>query len=310
MPTTIEPRFPNLQHGLHGFRAAETAKSASLPQEGAESTAPADWQGELRGESLPQFSASSQTRAQQAYAYSNTMSLQLSTQDGDKITVDFRQLFAYFQAQSESQKLQSGPEGVQYFSRRSELEASAFSEAFGFAVEGDIDEEELAAIKNVFEQVNELAQDFFGGNLDEALQHAMEFDIDFEQLQSMSLSLTHTETRTSLYEQTSQLSRPVFTEKAQQSEPKATMQALPDYLQKWQNALQQLSVLFSDGKDFVDHLESKNLALQDPQQRSEAAWLDRVETFHSQLLEWAGLGMAANADAVSAESEIENTLSD
>ncbi|WP_319380953.1 hypothetical protein [Thiomicrorhabdus sp.] len=302
MAVAIESRLA-AQQTLYG---AESFKSIPASFRAEDSPQGSSLQTFSGGDDSVQISASGKRRAEQAYAYSNSMSLQLTTRDGDKVSVDFRQLYAYFHAEAESQQFQAGPQGVQYFSERSELESSAFSEAFGFSVEGELDEEELAAIQGVFEQVNALSEDFFDGNLDEALQHAMAFDIDFGQLQSLDLQLSHAEVRTGLYEETSRLNSPVErgeVDPAVDSAPKSTMQALPDYLQKWHNVMQQLSSLFSGEQDFVNQLEAQVLSLRDPQQRSEAEWQQRVEAFHQTLQSWAEIESPAPVfDEVSGQS--------
>ncbi|HVL00459.1 MAG TPA: DUF5610 domain-containing protein [Dongiaceae bacterium] len=63
-----------------------------------------------------------------------------------------------------------------------------------FSVEGDLNEEELAALNDLFGQVNDVADTFYGGDVEAAFDQAMEVGMDPEQLASFAVNMNQTET--------------------------------------------------------------------------------------------------------------------
>jgi hypothetical protein len=107
----------------------------------------------------------------------NSMSLELMTKDGDRISLSFKQ-----SAQSSS---------------FSEQQGSSFMTAAGFEqgtewqmdVIGDLDEGEQAALSSLLQGVEKLSHTFFSGDLGGALEQAMQLGFDGNELASMSLNL-------------------------------------------------------------------------------------------------------------------------
>jgi len=236
---------------------------------------------------------------ERAYQYSETMSLQLTTKEGDKVNVDFRQLYAQYQSYSEMQAAEEGPTGVRYFESKEALEMTQFEEHLAFAVEGDLNEDELKAVFDVFEQVDDLANQFFDGNIEKALQQAMELDIDFEQLDSFKLDLTQTEVVATQYQQAAVAQ---YNDVKQQTEGEeiaeeygVEMTDLPPYLQTWQEAITRLNEQFEQAQEFLNELMGDITAQRFPEQGSREGWLDRVSTFHDQLAELANKNAAENS---------------
>lgn len=231
------------------------------------------------------ISAAMIRQSEEAYGYSNTMSLQLTTKEGDKVTVDFRQLYAQYQSYKEAQAGQQDPTGVRYFESRETMEMTAFEERFAFSVEGDLNEDELGAIFDVFAQVDKLANQFYEGNIENALQEAMKMELDFGQLQGMSLNLTQTQVYMSRQQQAA-VAEYGETGKGQHAD-KATVAELPDYLQKWQSAIESLDQWFEDAQGAWNELMSGVASQRFADQDSPQGWFERVQSFHSQLLEMA-----------------------
>ncbi len=77
-----------------------------------------------------------------------------------------------YQEQKTEQSAELAPKGTQYFESKEVMEATYFEERFGFSVQGDLNDDELAAIFKVFEQVDELANNFFDGNIEKAFQQS------------------------------------------------------------------------------------------------------------------------------------------
>lgn len=231
--------------------------------------------------------AVSQVQSYEAsYSYSETMSLTLKTQEGDTIKVDFRQLYAEYQAYTSEMYAENSPSGARYFESTEQMEATHFEEQFGFSVEGDINDDELKAIFSVFEQVDELANNFFDGNIEKALQQAVEMDIDFSQLQSVDLNLQQTET----YQQVATYEN--FEQTALPAEPqefiKPSIADLPPYLQQLQGLLDELDKQFEDAQGVLNEFISSVTMSKFPDQGKDPTWLDRIKTFHEQLFSKMG----------------------
>ena len=72
------------------------------------------------------------------------------------------------------------------------------SENLSFSVQGDLNDDEKKAIVNLMKNVDKLANDFYGGDMQGAMQHAMALDMNKEQLASLSLDLSYTESRSAI----------------------------------------------------------------------------------------------------------------
>lgn len=230
-----------------------------------------------------------------AYQYSETMSLKIETRDGDKVTVDFRQLYEQYQSFNRFQSSEEGPKGVRYFEGREAMEMTAFEERFAFSVQGELDEDELRAIFSVFEQVDRLANSFFNGDIEKALQQADELDIDFGQLKSVDLDLQRTEMRATAYQQTSQY------QSMQDKSPEdygVSLSELPPYLENWQAAIEKLDEQFANAREMFDDMMSGTLAQRFPEQGDRPSWFERVQEFHDKLADWAGVPKSLEQDGV------------
>ena len=119
------------------------------------------------------------------FSQDNQFDMEVITQDGDKVTIhvgageslDFR---------SASQVTPRG--SISGFS----LEQSSYYE-ISFSVEGDLDAGELAALNDLFSQVNEIADSFYSGNVGEAFEQALAVGYDSDELAAFAVNMTHSE---------------------------------------------------------------------------------------------------------------------
>lgn len=107
----------------------------------------------------------------------NSMSLELMTKDGDKISLSFMQSaesFSYAEKQ-----------GHQY------IAAAGFEQGMEWQMDvvGSLDEGEQEALTNLLRDVEKLSGTFFSGDLGSALEEAMQLGFDGNELASMSLNL-------------------------------------------------------------------------------------------------------------------------
>lgn len=121
----------------------------------------------------PTSSINTPTYSAAAMRTSNNMSLEVITQDGDRVTVDFSQ-------RQGSLEMRAGGLSVS---------ASVFSEKWDMEVRGNLDDGEVAALEELFADVQKLSETFFGGDLGAALEEAMSLGFDGNELASMSLNL-------------------------------------------------------------------------------------------------------------------------
>ncbi|MEO0364674.1 MAG: hypothetical protein AAF265_04170 [Pseudomonadota bacterium] len=81
-------------------------------------------------------------------------------------------------------------------------------------IQGDLNDDELAAIENVFDQAAEIADEFFGGDIADALAVADSFEFDTDELKKVSLNFREFESQTVRYARETvtppQPSAPVF----------------------------------------------------------------------------------------------------
>ena len=222
----------------------------------------------------------------QHYQYSETMTLNLTTQEGDKVSIDYRQLYAHYQSRSEFDSVQTSPEGVRFFSSTEALESTQFEEHICFSVQGHLNEQELQAIYDVFAKVDDLANHFYSGDIEKA----MELDVDMSQIGSLSVNMTQTEFKAMQYQQAAmaecaRTQRETAAEEGEQDEHLAQVSELPDYLQKWQAAIERLDVFFEQAEKMVTELTAGFTAQKFPEQDSPHGWFERVSALHEKLAE-------------------------
>jgi hypothetical protein len=111
--------------------------------------------------------------------------MEIQTREGDVIRLQV----GAAQSAAFSSASVSGPDG------RAQAFSASFSSSsyFSFSVEGDLNEEELAAINTLFGEVNDVAEVFFGGDTDKAFDMAMNVGLDAEQLAGFAVNMNRTE---------------------------------------------------------------------------------------------------------------------
>lgn len=132
----------------------------------------------------------------QRYSRANSFSMQVTTRDGDRVTINFSQSRAtegsYSAVQSEQGRASS------FSLSRTE------SSDFRFSVEGDLDEDEIDALRTLVQDVNDVADSFFNGNLQQALSNASDIDFDSSELASMQATMTRSVSLSRSYAQVQQ----------------------------------------------------------------------------------------------------------
>ena len=123
--------------------------------------------------------------------------IRIRTQEGDVVRLDLR-----------SQASLSASDEVSAGGRESALEFSASSRV-RLSVDGDLNDNELAAIRGVVEQADAIADEFFGGDLGAAFNGASGLEFDGEQLDRVNLRFRYAaETNVSVATQTPVVAAP------------------------------------------------------------------------------------------------------
>ncbi|NEX22073.1 hypothetical protein G3480_17460 [Thiorhodococcus mannitoliphagus] len=140
------------------------------------------------------------------YERADDFELTLQTRDGDTVRVSFSQdlnaqgSFAY------AQDDQGNRAAVMDLSRS---EQSGYS----FSVEGDLSVEEIDAIQALVQDVGEVANDFFAGDVQKAFEQVSDVSFDSSQLSSMNLHMSRSEqySAAQAYQETQQIDNPEHT---------------------------------------------------------------------------------------------------
>ncbi len=170
----------------------------SEPVKQATSYTPQNAKGKVEPLYSPKGTPSYSSSVFQAATYdrTDTFDLQVRTAEGDIATLSFSQ-DEHFSTSFVSQQAASG--AVQALSAQA-LQASGFH----MGVQGSLNTQEAAAVNALAQQVSEVADDFFGGDMEAALQNAARIDIstqaDTLSEYAFSLQTTQTQLAAAVYE--------------------------------------------------------------------------------------------------------------
>ncbi len=192
-------------------------------------------------------------------AVAESFELNITTREGDRLRVSVAQASAAWSrtegANSQSGSLQIGGWQVE--------------------VEGELDDQEKAALEKLFSQVQDLSNSFYSGDMAGAFDRAMALDMDSSQLASMSLRLTQTSVR-----QATDTYGSVSSQGGQSAS--AVNGALTDYAQGLLDALRTADAWVSDGKGLLQDLLKGGFSLDE---RFDAGRLDKAEQVNGRLLD-------------------------
>ncbi len=132
-------------------------------------------------ESMPATAGTSFEFEQSYQRQKNSFSFDLVTQEGDKVTIRAMSDLE-IQEQAFSMENKNGSINVHGY-------AENYSSGFSFQVNGDLNEDEMTAIEDLLGQVNNLADEFYQGDLGTAFDMALELDSDEDQIANFSLNL-------------------------------------------------------------------------------------------------------------------------
>lgn len=124
-------------------------------------------------------------------AQAETFDMEVTTRDGDRLRISIAQASANWSQSGVVASSNGNGSSVVASSQSGSLQIGGWQ----VSVEGELDDEERAALEKLFGQVQELSNKFYAGDLSGAFDRAMALEMDGEQLASMSLRLTQTTVR-------------------------------------------------------------------------------------------------------------------
>lgn len=204
-------------------------------------------------------------------AVAQTFEMAVTTRDGDRLRISVAQASASW-SHTRAVATSDGNTAALVASSQS---GSVQIGAWQVSVEGELDEQERAALDKLFAQVQDLSDKFYAGDLAGAFDRAMALELDGEQLASMSLRLTQssvrqaTDTYSAVAEQGGQVASAVNT-------------SLIDYAKGLLEALRNVDNLLEGGRSGLQELLKGGFAL-DP--RLDMARLEKAELLNSRLLD-------------------------
>lgn len=204
-------------------------------------------------------------------AVAQTFEMAVTTRDGDRLRISVAQASANWSHSRVAATSNGGVVALVASSQSGSVQIGAWQ----VSVEGELDEQERAALDKLFAQVQDLSAKFYAGDLAGAFDRAMALELDGEQLASMSLRLTQSNVR-----QASDAYSAVAGQGGQAAS--AVNPSLIDYAKGLFEALHNVNGLLENGRGGLQELLEGGFAL-DP--RLDMARLEKAERLNSRLLD-------------------------
>lgn len=193
--------------------------------------------------------------------------IQMTTQEGDVVKLNLYSLSASAQGEAASMS----ENGLTY----SRYESSSQSFAFDFSVEGDLNDDELAAIQDMMKSVGKVSDLFYDGDIAGALQKGFDMGFDASQLASFSMTLQTSQTM-----KTSQ----AVSAYSQNPSMRSIQEPLGEYRQALEEAVKKTSELFDDYRQVVESTMSDIMAMRE-QQAQKMADMQQVFEYQQQMID-------------------------
>ncbi|GLK90670.1 DUF5610 domain-containing protein [Pseudomonas turukhanskensis] len=190
-------------------------------------------------------------------AQAQSFNLDLTTLDGDKIHIEA--------ANASSSDSTSSADGSS--SSTKTMQVAGYS----VQVDGDLSDEEMASLKDLFSKVSDISDKFYSGDLQGAFDQAVKLDINGTQLATMSLNMTTASVRAT----------ETYGSVAGGSKAGASNSALQDYAKSLVDGLQTASGLSDDPAKIMSNLLKGAFSLDD---RFDQQDLDKAQTLNDRLL--------------------------
>lgn len=206
-------------------------------------------------------------------AQAETFDMEVTTRDGDRLRISIAQASASWSQSGVLASSNGSGSSVLASSQSGSLQIGAWQ----VSVEGELDDEERAALEKLFGQVQDLSNKFYAGDLSGAFDRAMALDMDSEQLASMSLRLTQTTVR-----QATDAYSAVAQDGGQAAS--AVNSSLIDYAQSLLEALRSANQVVEEGTGKASLLDMLKGGFS-LDERFDSGRLDKAEQLNNRLLD-------------------------
>lgn len=257
----IEDTFQRVQDGL--ARIGSTYGLGNAPA------------GDTSSVSRTAVSASTSTLV----ARSSTFDMEVTTREGDKLKISIAQASANWSSTSASaSSTRTSGNGGTSTSTSAQISASSGSLQIGgwsVQIEGNLNDDEKAALTDLLGQVQDISSKFYSGDLSGAFDRALALNMNGDQLASMSLNLSQT-----TYAQATSTYGAVSEEGGQPAS--AVNTSLRDYAKGLLDAMKSAAGVSDDAKGTLQQLLDGGFSLN---QNLSEGQLEKAKTLNARLLE-------------------------
>jgi len=117
-----------------------------------------------------------------ATSINHSAEIQITTQQGDVVTISFNQ------AASSSQSVFQAEQGNSKISAYNE--SHSYESGFSMSIEGDLNEDEQKSLTDLINKMSKVSDKFFKGDVESAFKHGLKVGFDTEQIASFSMDLS------------------------------------------------------------------------------------------------------------------------
>jgi hypothetical protein len=212
-------------------------------------------------------------------ARSSTFDMEVTTREGDKLKISIAQASANWSSTSASaSSSRTSGNGGTSTSTSAQASASSGSLQIGgwsVQIEGNLNDDEKAALTDLLGQVQDISSKFYSGDLSGAFDRALALNMNGDQLASMSLNLSQT-----TYAQATSTYGAVSEEGGQPAS--AVNTSLRDYAKGLLDAMKSAAGVSDDAKGTLQQLLDGGFSLN---QNLSEGQLEKAKTLNARLLE-------------------------
>ena len=198
-----------------------------------------------------QVTSALEASSSQSYRREDFSTMKVTTQEGDVVSIN---LYALNRSEA-SDSFSVSDDGMTY----SRYQSTSQAFAFDFSVEGDLNDDELAAIQEMMQSAGEVSDLFFSGDVSGALQKGFDMGFDASQLANFSMTLQTTQTM-----KTSQ----AVSAYSQNNGMRSIQEPLTEYRQALEDTMLKASELFDDFRSVIESTMSDILAMREQQEQT------------------------------------------
>lgn len=231
------------------------------------------------GDTSSVSSAAASASTSTLVARSSTFDMEVTTREGDKLKISIAQASANWSSTSASaSSTRTSGNGGTSTSTSTQASASSGSLQIGgwsVQIEGNLNDDEKAALTDLLGQVQDISSKFYSGDLSGAFDRALALNMNGDQLASMSLNLSQT-----TYAQATSTYGAVSEEGGQPAS--AVNTSLRDYAKGLLDAMKSAAGVSDDAKGTLQQLLDGGFSLN---QNLSEGQLEKAKTLNARLLE-------------------------